>query len=178
MVVIAVEGFDIDPGLGHAASEHPELTWDILFQSLNEHFSFRDDADADRFERLAGGAPVLEKEVGDAHSMDDPRSTPRAYSGAAQRFSHFKSAGRSSKISKSVITLYSFKRPSCLPPGTALPIYEGDVALCVGFKVHAVTSSADGNRLPLKCAAGRSVTQIMAWSPESFLPITPTASSR
>src|SRR5258708_35182126 len=65
VVVVAVENFDVDAGLGHASREKAELTRDGLLQSLHDHVPFRDDADASRFQRLASRGSVLEEEMAD-----------------------------------------------------------------------------------------------------------------
>src|SRR5881296_475477 len=58
MVMVGVQNLDVDPGLGHPAREQSELTGHVLLQSLYEYVPFREDLDAGRFQRPAGGGSV------------------------------------------------------------------------------------------------------------------------
>lgn len=71
VVVVAVEDFDVDAGLGHPARELAELTGLGLVQPLHQGLPFGEHADAGRFERPARGGSVREQEVGDAGAVDD-----------------------------------------------------------------------------------------------------------
>ncbi|MDP1861950.1 MAG: hypothetical protein Q8K82_25040 [Gemmatimonadaceae bacterium] len=95
MIMVTVQDFDVDARFGHSAREQTELTGHVLLQSLNEHFPFREDLDASRFQRLASGRSVREEEMGYALAVRDPGpSAFDAHPGAAQSLSHVgKSAG-------------------------------------------------------------------------------------
>jgi hypothetical protein len=65
------------------------LTRHVLLQSLNDDFPFREDLDAGRFKRLAGGGSVSEKEMSDALASNDPGSSAfDAHTGTSQSLSH------------------------------------------------------------------------------------------
>jgi hypothetical protein len=84
MVMVAVQYFDVHASLGHPAREQTELTGHALLQSLNEYISFGKDMDASRFQRLAGGASIRKKEMGDTLTADNPSpSAFDAHSGSA-----------------------------------------------------------------------------------------------
>lgn len=95
IVMVAVQDFDVDASLGHPAREQTELTGHVLLQSLSEHLSFREDLDARRFQRLAGGGSVREEKMGDALTAHDPSpSAFDAHSRAAQSLSHVGESAR------------------------------------------------------------------------------------
>jgi hypothetical protein len=75
MVVVAVQHFDVDAGIGHPTREQTELTRHVLLQSLNDDFPFREDLDVGGFKRLSGGSSVSEEEMSGALATDDPSSS-------------------------------------------------------------------------------------------------------
>ena len=95
MGMVAVQNLDVDASLCHPAREPTELTGHVLLQPLNEHVPFREDLDARRFQRLAGGGSVREEEMSDPFAAYDPGpSAFDAHPGAAQGLSHIgESAG-------------------------------------------------------------------------------------
>ena len=72
MIVVAVEDFDVDAGVGHAAGELAELSRFGLIEALDEDVVHRENFDARRFERIAGGVAIFKEEVRDTAYIDDP----------------------------------------------------------------------------------------------------------
>lgn len=71
------------------ASSTGSVKW-LLLQSLNDDFPFRQNLDAGRFERAAGGRSVREKEMRGAFAAHDPGAAAfDADTGTAQDFAHF-----------------------------------------------------------------------------------------
>src|SRR5688572_12976895 len=91
MIVVAVHHLDIDPRLGHASRDLSELSGFVLFQTLHEDFSIRDNANPGGLERVASGEAVREEKVRDAGSVvyEDP-ATFDADTGAAKGLAHFR----------------------------------------------------------------------------------------
>src|SRR5690348_8879719 len=66
VIVIAVEDFDVDAGIGHAAGELAQLSRLGLIEALNQDVVDGEDLDACGFEGVAGGIAVREQKVRDA----------------------------------------------------------------------------------------------------------------
>jgi hypothetical protein len=95
VVMIAVQHFDVNPGIGHSPCEYAELAWARLIESLDKHITHSGHADASLFERRAGGNSIRKEKMGDAlfgntRAVDHERAaTFNAHSLAAQRGAHF-----------------------------------------------------------------------------------------
>ena len=90
MVVVTVEDFNVNSSFSHPVREQAELAGDALFQSLHENVPLGQNADADCFQRLAGGCTILEEKMGHAVVADDPRAPALdADTGTSQRLAHF-----------------------------------------------------------------------------------------
>lgn len=90
MIVVAVEDFDVDAGVGHAAGELAELAGFGLIEALDEDVVDRENLDARGFERIVRGVAVLKQKVRDAAAVDDPGAAAfDAHAGAAERVAHF-----------------------------------------------------------------------------------------
>src|SRR5262249_44840828 len=50
VIVVAVEHFDVDAGLGHSPCQQAELTGDSLLEALDDNVPFLGDADAGSFQ--------------------------------------------------------------------------------------------------------------------------------
>jgi hypothetical protein len=89
MIVVAVEDFDIDAGIGHPARQLPQLAWHSLLQTLDDHLSHSQHPDTNGLECLAGRSAVSEEEMGGTASPCDPcAATLDADTGATQCFAH------------------------------------------------------------------------------------------
>jgi len=87
--MIAVEYFDIDSGLSHAAGELAELTGLGLIQFLDKDLSLVQYLDAACFQGASSSGTIFEEEVGYALCIDDPCATTfDAYPGSAESVSH------------------------------------------------------------------------------------------
>jgi hypothetical protein len=90
VVMIAVQHFDVNPGIGHSPCEYAELAWARLIESLDKHITHSGHPDASLFERRAGGSAIRKEKMGDAFAVDHPRAaTFNAHSLPAQRSAHF-----------------------------------------------------------------------------------------
>jgi len=89
MIVIAVEGLDVDACFTHQSRELAELARFPLIQALHEHLPFGEDANAGSLQRGARGRSIVEEEVSNALTVPDKRAAAlNAYARASQRFAH------------------------------------------------------------------------------------------
>ena len=89
MIVIAVNGLDVDACFSHQSSYLSELARFLLIQTLNQHLSFCDHAYARSLQRRAGRCPIVEEKVGNAFAVNDKGAAALdAYARATQRFAH------------------------------------------------------------------------------------------
>jgi hypothetical protein len=65
VIVVAVEGLDVDSGVGHAAGEFAELAGLVLAEAEGDDVALGEDADAGGLEGAAGEVSVMEEKVGD-----------------------------------------------------------------------------------------------------------------
>jgi len=72
IVVITVHHLDVDSGVTHSPSELAELAWHRLIQALNDNLALGEHLDAFGLECFARRGSVLEEEVRDTFSVDDP----------------------------------------------------------------------------------------------------------
>jgi hypothetical protein len=66
VIVVAVEGLDVDSGVGHAAGEFAELAGLVLTEAEDDDVALGENADAGGLEGAAGEVSVMEEKVGDA----------------------------------------------------------------------------------------------------------------
>lgn len=95
MIVVTVEDFDVDAGVGHPSRELAELAWDRLLESLDDYIALGDDTNAGFLQRHARGTAIGEEEVGGSAPVDDPRSsTFDAHARPTQRVAHIGECSR------------------------------------------------------------------------------------
>ena len=89
VIVVAVLHLDVHARIGHGAAELAELAGLVLPEALQEHRSHRGDVHADAVEHSLSLRTVLEEEVRDAATLDDPRAAAfDAHAGRAERLAH------------------------------------------------------------------------------------------
>src|SRR5690606_28424727 len=88
-VVIAVQHFDVDPGVGHEPGELSELPGNRLTQPLHDDVADAKYADTGRLQRVPRAFAVGEQEMGRAIVADDPGAAAfDADAGPRQCFAH------------------------------------------------------------------------------------------
>lgn len=75
MVVVAVQDFDVDAGIGQSTTELAELARLLLIEALNEDSAARSHRHPCLFQSGASHRAVIDKEVRDAHVGDEPHAS-------------------------------------------------------------------------------------------------------
>jgi len=89
MVVVAVENLDVDPGIGHDATELAELAGLVLVEPLHEHLAASCNGHPGAFDGCLCSRAVVYEEVGDADVANEPHTASfNTDASRPQRFTH------------------------------------------------------------------------------------------